>query len=199
MRSIDNKTYYGPFQDRCMSLQYILNPNTDACQACPPGLKCSGTAVVTPVIANSTWVRKGAIYQLTGCPAGYSVSSAGASGAFDATVQQCSTCARGQECVSPPCVTCSPCRPGFYKPFASASACAACPVGTYNPISGAQNASACLPCQAQASTQGLTGQTSQAACKCNSQYFSSSTSGSLVCSKCPKGMFCVRTSRYQLE
>ena len=75
---------------QCIMNQYILNPNTDVCQSCPPGLKCSGTDVVVPVIANSSWLRNGAVYILTSCPPGYSVSSTGALGAFDATVQQCS-------------------------------------------------------------------------------------------------------------
>ena len=63
-----------------LATEYILRPDSDACQTCLPGLKCNGTDVVAPALANSTWQRNGSIYRLTACPAGNSVSSVGGSG-----------------------------------------------------------------------------------------------------------------------
>ena len=130
----------------CLATEYILHPDTDACQTCPPGLKCSGSAIVTPVLSSSVWARNGSVYVLLSCPAGFSVSSVGVSGTFDATAQQCSPCPKGEECVSAPCITCSRCQPNFYKPAATADACTPCPANTYTTQRGAQDLSACQPC-----------------------------------------------------
>ena len=130
----------------CLPTEYIVDPNTDVCQTCPPGLVCSGTNAVTAKMNGSTWVRNGSVYRLLSCPAGYSVSSAGASGTFDATAQQCSPCPKGQECVSAPCVACSRCQPNFYKPTETDDACSPCPADTYGTLQGAQDLSACQPC-----------------------------------------------------
>ena len=173
----------------CLPEQYILNPNTDTCQNCPPGLICSGTSKVVPAI-NSTWVRYDSIYKLVGCPSGYSILSTGVSGAFDATIQQCSPCAKGEECVTPPCTVCVPCGPGFYKASASVDACEACPADTYNTELGGQTLSACQRCQIYSSTQGRVGQTSQAACLCNLGYYSARTVYSFTCAVCPSGAIC---------
>ena len=178
----------------CLSNQYILDPNNDQCQTCPPGLRCMGTSIVNPVTPNSTWVQHGSVYLLLGCPAGYSVSSAGVTGSFDATVQQCSPCPKGEECVSAPCVTCSPCKPGFYKPAVSADACAACPVDTYNMLTGAQDLSLCQRCQTYATTLGNIAQTCQSACVCDDQYYAVMTKTSSTCANCPTGATCVDRS-----
>ena len=118
------------------------------------------------------------------------MSSAGPSGAFDATVQECSPCGKGQECVSAPCAECSACQPGFYKPSASADACSPCPADSYNARRGAQDLSACQPCPAHASTQGSTAQTSQFACICDVQYVLVPNSLFHYCLSCPKWAFC---------
>ena len=175
---------------QCIMNQYILNPNTDVCQSCPPGLKCSGTDVVVPVIANSSWLRNGAVYILTSCPPGYSVSSTGALGAFDATVQQCSPCQKGEECLSERCVACAPCRPGFYKSSASADPCMPCPSDTYNTKAGAQDLSACQQCQTHASTQGRTAVTSQNGCVCDRQFYLFIKGLASFCIVCPVGATC---------
>ena len=109
------------------------------------------------------------------------MSSTGVSGAFDATVQQCVPCLKGEECVSAPCVTCLPCLPGFYKDAVSVDACAPCPADTYNPKHGAQDLSACQACQTHASTLGHTAQTSQAACVCDAQYYAVVTKAASTC------------------
>lgn len=84
-------------------LEYILDADTDACQACPPGLWCFGSDVVEPRLEGSTWIRNGSIYVLTGCPAGYKISSERAGGVFDPSLQQCEPCDKGSECTAPPC------------------------------------------------------------------------------------------------
>ena len=178
----------------CLASQYILRPNSDACQNCPPGLKCVGTDAVSPVVDGSVWERNGSIHRLLGCPAGYSVSSVGVSGAFDATVQQCSPCQKGEECVSAPCTSCLPCRSGFYKAAVSADACTSCPADTYNPASGGQALSSCQACPTHASTKGRTGETSQAACSCEAQYYAVVVSGLTTCTNCPKGATCLDRS-----
>ena len=135
-------------------------------------------------------MRSGSVYRLKSCPAGYSVSSTGASGTFDATVQQCSPCPKGEECVSSSCVACSTCRPGFYKAAASPDACAPCPTNTYNSEPGAQDLSLCHTCQPHATTQGLAAQTSQAACVCDAQYYTVVTKAASTCANCPTGATC---------
>ena len=174
----------------CLPEQYILNPNADTCQNCPPGLSCTGTSAVVPVIKGSTWIPDGTIYRLTGCPAGYSISSTGISGNFEAAVQQCSPCPKGEECISPPCSVCRPCDPGFYKAAAGVDACVACPADTYSTEAGGQSLSACQRCPTFASTQGHVNQTSQAGCICDTGYYPAYASDSLTCVACPAGATC---------
>ena len=174
----------------CLQEQYILNPSTDSCQPCPPGLKCSETASVTPVVQGSTWTQNGSIYLLTGCPAGYSVLSYGVSAVFDASLQQCSPCPKGAECVTPPCKSCSPCKQGFYKAAAGVDGCVPCPPDTYNVDQGGQALSICQHCQSFGSTQGRTGQTSQSSCICDKGYYSVLSSSLVICAACPTGALC---------
>ena len=176
----------------CLPDQYILNPNTDTCQNCPPGLSCTGTSSVVPVIQGSTWVKKQGIYLLTGCPTGYSILSSGVSNTFDATVQQCSPCPKGEECVSPPCTSCSQCKPGYYKASAGVENCVPCPADTYSTLPGGQALSDCQQCPTYGSTQGRVGQNSQAKCACDSGYYPAYASGSesLTCVVCPAGATC---------
>ena len=130
----------------CLATQYILRPDSDACQNCPPGLSCGGTYAVIPKVEGSTWILNGSIYRLLDCPAGYSVSLLDVYGSFDATVQRCSPCLKGAECVSAPCIACTQCKPGFYKAAVSTDACLPCPANTFNPTSGGQALSLCQPC-----------------------------------------------------
>jgi hypothetical protein len=177
----------------CMPSQYILNPNTDSCQACPPGLKCDSTDKVTPVVANSTWVRNGSVYRLTGCPAGYSVSSAGVSGRFDASVQQCSPCLKGEECVTVPCVACTPCQPGFYKAAISSENCVACLSDSYSYSFGGQDISSCIRCPKFSGTISKFGRNDFGACICAEGYYMDPVSpeGSKTCLTCPSGAICL--------
>lgn len=174
----------------CLPEQYILNPNTDSCQNCPPGLICTGTSVVVPVIKGSIWIRESTIYRLIGCPAGYSISAQGVLGSFDPEVQQCSPCPKGEECISPPCTGCKPCKPGFYKASAGVDSCVACPVDTYSTETGGQSLSACQRCPTHGSTQGHINQTSQDNCLCDIGYYPVHVSAILTCVLCPTGATC---------
>ena len=179
--------------EKCNFRQYIINPDTDDCQPCPPGLECRGDDAVRSRVANASWVRNGSIYRLVSCPTGYSVSSQGAGGRFDATVQQCTACGKGEECVSAECTVCSLCRPGFYKASVSTDACLPCPAGTYREMEGAQELGACMACQVKASTMGATGQSSPSACVCDVDYYPAATAAS-TCQTCPRGAMCADRS-----
>ena len=56
----------------CLESQYIINPDEDACEKCPPVLTCRGDNVVVPVVENSTWAPEDGVYKLQTCPTGYS-------------------------------------------------------------------------------------------------------------------------------
>ena len=57
----------------CLSpAQYIIDPNNDICQNCPPGLTCQGDATVVPVLEGSTWTVEDNVFKLVACPTGYS-------------------------------------------------------------------------------------------------------------------------------
>ena len=174
----------------CLENQYILNPDTDLCQMCPPGLSCDGSDAVIAYLNESSWVKNGSVYLLTGCPIGYSVSSVGVLGTFDATVQQCRPCQKGEECVSAPCLTCSPCSAGYFKPLIGIEECMPCPSNTFNSKQGAQDQSECQPCRIHASTQGRIAQISQASCICDDQYYAQSSLFNYQCIKCPNGATC---------
>ena len=103
---------------KCLSpSSYILQPDLDVCQPCPPGLTCAGDATFSPVIAGSVWVKNGSFVKLQSCPSGYEVSPAGLHTLTAATAQQqqCRPCEKGYECVTASCVTCTACAPGYYK------------------------------------------------------------------------------------
>ena len=119
---------------------YILQPDVDTCQPCPPGLVCAGDATFTAVIAGSDWVEQGSFFKLESCPAGYYVSPAGVEALSAATAQQqlCLPCEKGFDCVNTSCVTCTACSPGFYKAAVSTEPCAPCPTNTYVETEGSQ-------------------------------------------------------------
>jgi hypothetical protein len=88
---------------KCLSpSSYILQPDIDVCQPCPPGLTCAGDVTFTPVIAGSVWVTNGSFVKLQSCPSGYEVSPAGLHTLTAATVQQqqCRPCEKGCDCVT---------------------------------------------------------------------------------------------------
>ncbi len=175
----------------CTQSQYILRPDEDDCQTCPPGLICRGDDIVTPKVPHSAWVRNGSVYRLMDCPTGYSVSALGAAGFFDATEQQCLPCGKGEECLSVACTECLPCKPGFYKAAVSTEACLPCPADSFRETEGAQELAACRSCQAKASTRGAVGQSSPSACTCDADYYSAATSlAAGACMTCPKGALC---------
>ena len=55
-----------------MSNEYIVDPDRDRCQKCPPGLVCRGDHIVDPVVPSSVWQAEDGIYKLRTCPTGYS-------------------------------------------------------------------------------------------------------------------------------
>jgi len=73
-------------------LQYILNPNTDDCQSCPPGLRCHGNDLVESVVDGAQWVVEDPIYRLIDCPSGYAVAPPLGDLDFDPTAQECLAC-----------------------------------------------------------------------------------------------------------
>ena len=101
---------------------YILNPDLDECQPCPPGLTCSGDATLAPKIEGSEWVVQGSFFKLESCPSGYYVFPASVDTA-NAGQQECLPCIKGEECVAAPCVSCTLCQPGFYKAAVSTDEC----------------------------------------------------------------------------
>ena len=173
---------------KCGKDQYILNPNTDPCKFCPPGLHCRGDGTVIPLLDNSIWVKDDSVYLLLGCPTGYKVISNGVIGAFDDTVQRCDPCLKGEECILPPCVTCRKCQAGFYKDAVSVEPCLPCPPNTYVSYEGAQEISSCQACPADSSTKLLNGQKYQESCKCDIGFYSVVSNGQLRCIQCPPGI-----------
>jgi serine/threonine protein kinase len=168
-------------------LEYIINPNTDTCQDCPPGLVCFGGDAVEPQLEGSTWLRNGSIYLLTSCPAGYKVATSVRGGVFDPTLQQCEACDEGSECTTPPCTVCSPCKPGFYKDLQAAQPCSECPADTYNPNMGGDSSSSCISCPTKSTTAGKTGMHNRTACICDEDYYSVITRSGreFLCQQCP--------------
>ena len=73
------------------------------------------------------------------------------------------------------------CLPGFQDN--GGLVCVPCAADTYNPTSG----SSCLPCQASASTNGLSGSSQAAACQCKAGFFG--TGAQNDCVPCPTGSF----------
>ena len=90
----------------CLESQYIIDPDEDACEKCPPGLECQGDHVVVSVVENATWSAENGVYKLQSCPTGY--SKIRVDGEWDQ--QKCEPCAAGPECVLEVCETGSHCR-----------------------------------------------------------------------------------------
>jgi hypothetical protein len=92
----------------CSERQYIINPDEDTCERCPPGLECRGDNKVVPVVEISTWLAENGLYKLLTCLTGYSKTRV--DGEWDQ--QKCEACDRGSDCVLNVCETCSPCAAG---------------------------------------------------------------------------------------
>eukprot|EP00961_Rhodomonas_salina_P052915 709510-Rhodomonas_salina.1 len=97
-------------------------------------------------------------------------------------------CVAGTECVGEPCVGCTPCESGTYKPFDGTAACEKCAEDSYSDQLGALNIGNCLSCPAGSTTGGKTGVGSMEGCTCLEGFDGMwSKSIGLVCHKCPRG------------
>lgn len=56
---------------KCLDNQYIIDPDADKCEKCPPGLECRGDNVVIKVVPDSVWTPQDGVYKLKTCPTGY--------------------------------------------------------------------------------------------------------------------------------
>jgi hypothetical protein len=171
---------------------YILRPDKDTCQSCPPGLRCKGDASLQPVTINASWVQDGSVFKLESCPYGHSAVSINDAG-VDAAAQQCLPCEKGKECTNPPCTVCFECRAGSYKSSVSTEACEECPVNTFRETPGATDLDLCQSCQLKSSTTSK-GQSNRRACTCDSDYYliikPEDGTETLLCQSCPKGALC---------
>ena len=179
----------------CLETQYIINPDKDACERCPPGLICQGDDMYEEVVENSTWAADNGVYRLATCPRGYARRSID-DGTSSADQQQCIPCAAGSECVLEVCnnYTCSECQEGTYKDAAGTQACRACPQNTFNPKKGATAFAECEDCQPKSSTAG-SGHISWDDCECDRDYYlimsnQGTASESRTCQACPRGARC---------
>jgi hypothetical protein len=173
--------------------RYIVSPDTDSCQKCPPGLLCFGNARYTPKLQNSTWseyqVPGGSkVFKLENCPRGHMKVSDGVN--WDQ--QQCVPCPAGEEFVEEICTKCTLCSTGKYKLAAGPQACQPCPKDTYNPEKGAATLAQCQACPSISTTQDA-GQTNISACQCpEDTYVVTDAQGAtgMVCQSCPVGARC---------
>ena len=113
---------------QCDDIYYRIEHNkaSDECLDCPPGLVCTGGSTLQPVLNGSNWTVDGPIFRLHSCPYGFGVYN-GEGGSFMAEVQDCQPCDKGEECTTPPCVTCSKCAPGYFKGAIGTEPCTPCP------------------------------------------------------------------------
>ena len=160
----------------CLETQYIIDPDEDQCEKCPPGLICQGDHVlgthqVVFEVAYSTWAAEVGVWKLMTCPQGYARRSID-DGTTTADQQRCIPCAAGTECVLAVCnnYTCSECQEGTYKDAAGTQGCRACPENTFNPNKKAIAFAECQSCQPKSSTAG-SGHTSRDACECDADYY----------------------------
>ena len=173
----------------CLESQYIIDPDTDTCQRCPPGLVCNGNNWVVPIVENSTWEAQDGVYKLTSCPTGFRKIST--EGEWDQ--HKCEPCADGTECVLDVCDTCTVCTAGKYKDTPGTQACRACPPNTYNPDINSKALANCQACPSGSETGGLDGQTEASACQCGDRLYLKNPAGSggiFSCANCPRGAVC---------
>lgn len=55
----------------CLATQYVLNPNADKCQLCPPGLSCSFGHLWQPKTVGAIWKAVAGQLWLQWCPTGH--------------------------------------------------------------------------------------------------------------------------------
>jgi len=186
-------------------LHYILNPNTDDCQRCPPGLECNGSHVTFPVTVGSEWTIQSPIMKLNICPTGYKVWPALSIGeVFDneihAPKQECQVCPEGMECTLDQCLTCSSCGAGKYKDSPGTVECRDCAASKYNTKIGMKSESDCIRCVPGANTGEQApyreGAVSIDDCICAlNMYMSKNRTGqggaiTMQCFKCPAAALC---------
>ena len=209
-KSLDNeKATQAEFQkcQRCNSegLHYILDPDTEDCQRCPPGLQCHGDNVTVPVTEGSEWSVQSPILRLTMCPTGYKIWPELAPGEeFDndvhAPIQECQACSEGTECTLERCSNCTLCPPGTYKDSPGTIGCRKCAAGKYNTKKGQKSETDCIRCVdgSNTGTQApfLEGATSINDCDCAANmYMSINRTGpggsiSMRCFTCPAAATC---------
>lgn len=179
---------------RCLpKWQYILDPASDSCQECPPGLVCHGDDTLEPVVINSTWTRERGIFILQSCPTGYSVFSG--HGYFFAEQQRCEPCGKGEDCNGTSCQVCRGCLPGYYKATVGTELCEPCPANSFLETSGAIKLSMCARCQSDSSTFGREAQNHRRSCECDGSFYrvasmQGTVNETLTCQGCPKGALC---------
>ena len=100
----------------------VYDQITDECQVCPPGLICYGDDTMTKVVPESVWSTQDQIFRLDSCPYGYAVYN-GNDGVFNAELQKCEMCDKGEDCIHPPCTNCTACAPGKFKSAKSTEPC----------------------------------------------------------------------------
>jgi hypothetical protein len=171
---------------RCLPLlEYILDPNNDVCQKCPPGLTCHGNSQVEPVVARSQWLIEGDHFRLTICPTGYEVISDN----VNWHQQLCRPCSEGSECVLENCTVCTVCDTGKFKDMPGTHACQQCPSNTYNPDTNKKSPQDCRSCPEGAETNGI-GKTNLSDCSCAVRFYHTPRTPIWTCSTCPQGAVC---------
>ena len=166
----------------CGENEYQIDGD-QTCRRCPIFASCNGGKSVQPAIQGSVIALDGTgtDWTLVSCPA-HTFKMRVSIGSID--VDTCSPCPRGTECAEPPCSECVPCQPGTYKDAVSATACSPCPVNTFSSEAGLNGS--CTECRGMSSTEGLVGQSSEAACTCDEQFLSSVMGdGTSICKQCP--------------
>jgi hypothetical protein len=178
----------------CAPTEYLSD--NGQCMPCPQGLWCRGNTVVESKIINSTWDLINGIYTLSVCPIGYHLSyDALADSVAKSKSQKCELCQQGHECTSPPCQSCTPCKPGFYKENMYTGSCLRCPADTYNELEGGEDLeTSCIKCPDQSSTNGKKGASNINDCKCKESLYTvmmeTANKNELICTKCPTGAVC---------
>ena len=185
---------------KCLDNQYIINPDTDSCEKCPPGLECRGDDVVTKIVPDSVWMPEDGVYKLKTCPTGHRKISPdnGLLQPDEWELQKCDECIEGEECTLEICEICTDCAAGKYKDVIGTQACRNCPKDTFNPDTNAKTQVNCQSCPIGATTLGLVGRTRLDECHCQEQFYSAlcidpvsgNRSSKFTCEKCPEGAMC---------
>jgi len=179
-------------------LHYIIEPNAQNCQRCPPGLVCNGNNITSLVVAGSDWSVQTLIMRLHACPTGYKVWPALAPGEmFDdqthAPSQECAVCTEGMECILERCLNCTQCPAGKYKDTPGTASCRKCAAGKFNTKIKSMSESFCSLCPEGSDTRGIEGAISIQDCECVvNMYMTIDRTGDLGmrCFQCPAAAMC---------